>query len=95
MTKNKAVSKAEVVVKKKYKKRKSKAAPTAKLSVVATRLSDAEDTLKFAIFDGLVDQWHKKNEPNFAQIVRDRIFEKLFQPQYQWAIKEHLATLKF
>lgn len=57
-------------------------------------VSDAEATIKFAILDGIIDQWHKKDEPNFAQRTRDKVFENLFRPEFGWAIGEYLATLK-
>lgn len=57
-------------------------------------ISDAEATVKFAIFDGIVHNWHKKDEPNFVQLVRDKVFENLFSPHLRWAVEEHLGTLK-
>ena len=56
-------------------------------------ITDAEATVKFAIFDGIIDQWHKKDEPNFAQLVRDKVFERIFEPQFRWAVEAHLQNL--
>lgn len=55
-------------------------------------VSDAEATIKFAIFDGITDQWHKKNEQNFVQLVRDKVFETLFRPEFRWALEEYLKN---
>lgn len=57
-------------------------------------VTDAEATIKFAIFDGIVDQWNKKDDPGFVQAVRDKVFETIFVPSLRWAIEEHLETLK-
>lgn len=57
-------------------------------------MTDAEATIKHAIFDGLIDQWHRKNHPNFAEILKDKVFDALFAPHYRWAIEEYLEELK-
>jgi len=57
-------------------------------------MSDAEATIKFAIFDGITSNWHKNNDPKFAEIIRDAIFTKIFEPHLKWAIEEYLDELK-
>ena len=57
-------------------------------------MTDAESTVKFAIFNGIVDQWHKKNDPKFAEIIRDKVFESLFAPHLKWAVEEYLKELE-
>ena len=57
-------------------------------------MSDAEATVKFAIFDGITSNWHKKDDPKFAEIIRDSVFEKIFEPHLKWAIEEYLDELK-
>lgn len=57
-------------------------------------MSDAESTVKFAIFDAIVSQWHRKNETDFVNEVRNAIFDKIFEPHLRWALEEHLQVLK-
>ena len=57
-------------------------------------MSDAEATVKFAIFDGITSNWHKKDDPKFMEIMRDEIFSKIFEPHLKWAIEEYLDELK-
>lgn len=57
-------------------------------------MTDAEATVKFAIFDGITDQWHKKDDPRFAHLIRDKVFERLFDPTLRWAVEEYLQELK-
>lgn len=57
-------------------------------------MSDAESTVKFAIFDGVISNWHKKSDPKFAEIIRDEVFNKLFEPHLKWAVKEYLNELE-
>jgi len=54
-------------------------------------MSDAEATVKFAIFDGITSNWHKKDDP---KIIRDAVFTKIFEPHLKWAIEEYLDELK-
>lgn len=58
-----------------------------------TKISDAEASVRFAIFNGITTQWHRKNEPDFAEIVRDSVFENLFAPHLKWATEEYLKEL--
>ncbi len=60
----------------------------------ATKVSDAEATVKFAIFDAIVSLCHKKNDQDFANEVRNAIFDKIFEPHLRWALEEHLEELK-
>lgn len=57
-------------------------------------MSDAESTVKFAIFDAIVGNWHKKDETTFVTDVRNAIFDKIFEPHLRWAIQEHLNTIE-
>ena len=57
-------------------------------------MTDSESTIKFAIFDAIVSNWHKKNDHEFAEVVRDKVFEKIFEPHLKWAIEEYLEELK-
>ena len=57
-------------------------------------ITEAEATIKYAILDGIVGQYHKKDDPNFIQLIRDKIFDEIFRPQYRWALEEHLAKRK-
>jgi hypothetical protein len=74
--------------------KKLKASTPKSSVVVATRMSDAEATIKFNLFEVVVDLIDRKDAKEFPQLVRDAVFKKLFEPQFQWAIEEHLATLK-
>jgi hypothetical protein len=56
-------------------------------------MTDAEATVKFAILNGIIDQWHKKGDPQFAEIIRDKVFENLFAPHLKWAVEEYLEQL--
>jgi hypothetical protein len=56
-------------------------------------MSDAEKIVRFAIFSGIVGQWHKKEHPRFAEIIRDEVFESLFAPHLKWAMEEYLKEL--
>lgn len=81
--------------KRKYNRRPVATAVNMKTTASQRRVvSDAEATIKFAIFDGIIDQWQKKDEPNFAQRTRDKVFETLFRPEFRWALQEHLESLK-
>lgn len=53
-------------------------------------MSDAEATVKHAIFSGIVSNWHRKGDPEFAEIIKDAIFNELFEPCKVWAVKEYL-----
>jgi len=53
-------------------------------------MSDAESTVKFAIFSAITSNWHKKNDPKFAEIIRDAVFTKIFEPHLKWAVEEYL-----
>lgn len=61
---------------------------------MAKTTSDAETTVKFAIFNGITENWHKKNDPSFAEITRDEIFGQLFAPHLRWAVEEYLEEIK-
>lgn len=39
-------------------------------------MSDAESTVKFAIFNAITSNWHKKADPKFAETLRDEILRK-------------------
>lgn len=56
-------------------------------------MSNAESTVKFAILNGLIQNWHRKNEPNFSEIAQQEIFENLFAPHLKWAVEEYLTEL--
>ena len=56
-------------------------------------MSDAESTVKFAIFDAITSNWHKKSDPKFAEILRDEVFTKIFEPHLKWAVDEYLQEL--
>lgn len=56
-------------------------------------MSDAEATVRFAIFNGLVDQWHRKDDPDFVEIAKAKIFDSLFAPHLRWALEEYLLEL--
>lgn len=56
-------------------------------------MSDAELTIKHSIFDAIVSNWHKKEDQNFAEIIRDEVFEKVFDPTTIWAVEE-LITIR-
>lgn len=53
-------------------------------------MSDAEFTLKFAIFYAIETKWNHKDENAFAETLRDSIFEELKKPQYRWMYDELL-----
>jgi len=57
-------------------------------------MTDAEATVRFAIFSGITSIWHKESDPNFAAIIRDAVFTKIFEPHLKWAIEEYLEELK-
>jgi len=57
-------------------------------------MTDSEATVKFAIFSAITSTWHKKNDPNFAKIISDAVFTKIFEPHLKWAIEEYLEELK-
>ena len=57
-------------------------------------MSDAEATVKFAIFSAITSNWHEKSDPNFANIIRDSIFDRIFEPSLKWAIEEYLDEVK-
>jgi len=57
-------------------------------------MTDAESTVKFAIFNAIVSNWHRKNDYKFAEIIRNEIFSKIFEPHLIWAIEEYLEELK-
>jgi hypothetical protein len=51
--------------------------------------NDAKTTVQFAIFHGIITQWHKKDSDNFAEILKDSVYRELFEGiHYRWAIKE-------
>lgn len=50
---------------------------------------DAESTVLFAIFHGIVTQWHRKDEEHFVLIVMNNIFKELFT-FHKDAVKEML-----
>ncbi len=52
--------------------------------------SDAEETIKFAIFSGIIDTWYLQQ----PEKTRDAIFKKLFEPHLKWAIDEYLKEMK-
>lgn len=54
--------------------------------------NEAEATVKFAIFNGIVTQWHLKDEERFAFIVRDSVFRELFT-FHKGTVRELLETL--
>lgn len=56
-------------------------------------MTDAEQTIKHSIFDAITSNWHKKNDPNFAEIIRDAVFEKLFDRTTTWAIEEYMIEI--
>lgn len=57
-------------------------------------MTEAESTVKYAIFDAIVNRWHRKGETSWASDVRNDIFDKIFEPHLRWALKEHLDTLE-
>jgi hypothetical protein len=56
-------------------------------------MTDAEATVKHAIFSGIIDQWHRKDDPNFALIIQNKVFESLFAPHLKWAVEEYLKEI--
>lgn len=50
---------------------------------------DAEATIKFAIFSAISDNYHKNN----PTLLRDKIFERIFEPHLKWAIEEYIKIL--
>lgn len=57
-------------------------------------MSDAESTVKFAIFDAIVSCWHLKNNDNFSEVVRDKVFELIFDPHLKWAVEDYLNEIR-
>jgi hypothetical protein len=41
--------------------------------------NSAQATVKFAIFQGIVTQWHHKEELKFAEILKESIYRELFE----------------
>jgi hypothetical protein len=46
--------------------------------------TDAKETLRFAIFSGIVDTWYLQD----PQKTRDAILEKILEPHLKWAVEE-------
>ena len=53
-------------------------------------MTDAEATVKFAIFDAVSSNMHKNN----AMIIRDEVFNKIFESHLRWAVKEYLEEIE-
>jgi hypothetical protein len=59
------------------------------VSAPPTINNDAKATVKFAIFNGIVTQWHQKDSIDFAEILKDSVYRELFEGMhYKSAIKE-------
>jgi hypothetical protein len=58
------------------------------------KMSDAEASVKFAIFNGITQNWHKRNDVDWAETTRDEIFNQIFAPHLKWATEEYLEELK-
>jgi len=56
-------------------------------------MTDAERTIKFAIFQGITSNWHNKSDQHFAAMVRDSVFESIFAPHLKWALEEYLKEI--
>lgn len=56
-------------------------------------MTDAEATIKHAIHEGIVGTWHKQEESNYPILLRDNIFDNLFDPTMRWAVEEYLYEL--
>lgn len=56
-------------------------------------MTDAETTVRFAILSGIVDQWHKKDDPRFAEILAESVFNYLFAPHLKWATEEYVKQI--
>lgn len=57
-------------------------------------MTDAESTIKHVILSGIIQNWHKKNEQNYAELTQQEIFERLFDPTTIWAVEEYVEELK-
>jgi hypothetical protein len=57
-------------------------------------ISEAEATVKFAIFDAITSNWHKKSDPKFAEILRDEVFNMIFKLDLKWAVHEYMQELE-
>lgn len=54
------------------------------------KVTDAEATVKFAINDAIVFHWDKRWRPDFAAILKEEIFKKIFADHLVWAVKKYI-----
>lgn len=57
-------------------------------------MTDAQRTVELAVFNGIIDQWHKKNDSNFAELIKAKVMENLFAPHLMWAVKEYIEEIE-
>ncbi len=57
-------------------------------------MTEAKATVKHSILQGIVQQWHKKDDEAFAFILQDSIMQHLFDPATRGAVEEYIEELR-
>ena len=57
-------------------------------------MSNAEATLRHSILSGLINNWHKKDDPKFAEMAVQSILKEISEPTKRWATEEYLKETK-
>lgn len=57
-------------------------------------MTDAEFNVRHSIFTGIVQQWHRKDEQEFAFILEDSVLKALFDPATRWAVVQYMTELE-